>query len=469
MDMVDTHALTVSHYASLLVGAVRAVGPATLEGEVQKPKASASGMLWFTLTDGDASLSCKVFRGQVGALQHTPRDGDLVRVDIDRPDFWPQAGRLDLIASQIRLAGEGELLRRRQELVARLRAEGLCDPQRRRPLSRFPRAVGVIAGEGSDAIADVIQALSDRWPASPIVLCPSLVQGKRAPAQLIDSLARLQEHGLVDAIVMARGGGSVQDLACFDDERLCRAIFACAVPVVCAVGHTQNNPVCNHVAWAAYTPSRSAEMLVPSAIEVRTHIAHASERLRAAQQRLDSGALVVQTAGTRLRRANVLDAPAALLGERASSIRNAGAVLEAIAGGVRERSSRLGVGSRRQLDDHSRDYCNAIARLLRDSRRGFDRRSAHVGDAVAGQAALLHERVHRHLRNATRSADHAAALVAAHDLRGRGWLLATSNGAPLRSAADLSAGARIELQIHDGAALALVESVHHNTESDAHD
>ena len=286
MQTIGTHAATVSEYASKLGHAVREVGPGVIEGEVQKPKASGSGMLWFSLTDGEATLSCKVFRGQVPGLEHAPREGDLVKVDVERPDLWPQAGKLDLIVSQVRLAGEGELLRRRQSLIARLTAEGLCDPARWRRLPRFPRAVGVIAGKGSDGMSDVIRALTDRWPAVHVLTCESVVQGKAAPRQLIDALARLQDHPLVDVIIVARGGGSVQDLACFDDKGLCRALFACAVPVVCAIGHTDNNPVCNHVAWSAFTPSRSAELVVPSAADIRRDLAVAREHLGTVPTRL---------------------------------------------------------------------------------------------------------------------------------------------------------------------------------------
>jgi exodeoxyribonuclease VII large subunit len=449
--------------------AVRAVGPATIEGEVQKPKASASGMLWFALTDGDAVLSCKVFRGQLRALEHTPRDGDLVAVDIERPDFWPQAGKLDLIASQIRLAGEGELLRRRQELIDRLGAEGLCDPDRRRPRPRYPRAVGVIAGEGSEAMADVIQALTDRWPGVHVVSCTSLVQGKRAPAQIIDALARVQDHPLVDVIIVARGGGSVQDLACFDDERLCRALFACAVPVVCAVGHTANNPVCNHVAWAAYTPSRSAELVVPCAAEIRRDLVSARERLTGVHRRVASTSTVLMVAGGRLDCVAALNARISMLRERAGAIRDVSVVLDGLARDAGERGRRLRVGTRRQLEDHARDYGHAVQRLLRDTRKGFDRRAAHARESIDRQVVLVAQRARRRLQDAASAATHAAALIAAHDFRSKGWLLASVSGAPVRSTADLSTGAHILLQLQDGSAEAVVETVNPNSESEAHD
>lgn len=317
---VQTEVLTVTAYSARLGRALRTVGGAVIEGEVQKPKKSGSGALWFSLTDGEAVLPCKVFPSQVRALQHAPREGDLVQAEVERPDLWAQAGKLDLIVSQIRLAGEGELLRRRQELIARLSQEGLCDPTRRRRLPRFPRAVGVIAGTNSDAMSDVVQALTDRWPSVHIVTCASLVQGKRAPRDLIDALARMTEHPLVDVVVMARGGGSVQDLACFDDEGLCRALFACELPVVCAIGHTDNNPVCNHVAWPAYTPSRSAELVVPCAAELLHDIAAARGCLDDVPGHLVLIAERVERTVERLNCAAALDARARLVRECAGQV-----------------------------------------------------------------------------------------------------------------------------------------------------
>lgn len=454
-----TESLSVSEYASRLGQALRAVGPATIEGEVQKPKRSPSGMLWFTVTDGDAVLSCKVFRGQVRRLEHTPREGDLVQVDVERPDLWAQAGKLDLIVGQVRLAGEGELLRRRQELIARLRAEGLCDEARRRPLPPFPRAVGIVAGRGSDAMADVIQALRDRWQAVHMVTCPSLVQGKAAPAELIDALARMQEHPLVDTVILARGGGSVQDLACFDDERLCRAIFACEAPVVCAVGHTENDPVCNRVSWPAYTPSRSAELVVPSTAEVRSQLAFAGRRLEGLRGELELAGERLEGTGRRLDSVAAIERRAIQLRERAQPLRDAPAILAGVSNDVQERSLRLERGVRRQLSDHSRDYRQALTRLGRASRRGADRQARTMRELLERQAGVLAERSQRALSEARREALHLTRLIAAHDFRRRGWILAHGERGPVRSSEDLAVGGHIELELHDGRARAAVTEV----------
>ena len=510
---MQSDVLTVTEYSARLGRALRAVGPAVLEGEVQKVQPRPNGMLYFDVTDGESLLSCKVFRRDATSLEHTPKHGDLIQVQVDRPDLYGARGSLSLIVSAVSLAGEGELLRRRAELLAGLTSEGLCDPARRRPLPPFPRAVGLVSGESSDGMSDVIRALTDRWPAVHIITCASLVQGKAAPRQLVDALARLQDHALVDVIVMARGGGSVEDLVCFDDEGLCRALFACEVPVVCAIGHTDNNPVCNHVTWPAFTPSRSAELVVPSAAELRRDIRAARERLDSVPQRLARAAERVDACGARLDCAAVLEARAARVRERAAEVAGAlndflatkeqglgqargilaavphraarelaaeretlvtagaalaqsGGQLAGIAREVQNLAARVEQGTRRQLADHTRDYGRALSRLTREARTGLQRREARARELIGREGELLSERTHRRLADARRDASHEAALIATQDFRPRGWLLAsTTTGDAARSTRDLTAGQRIHLHLHDGRAQAVVEDIHHNTGS----
>ena len=503
MEMTSqTRAIAVSAYSARIGQAVRAVGPAVVEGEVQNPKPTGRGMLFFDITDGEACLPCKVFARQVRGLQHMPKHGDLVEVVVDRPDFWQQRGKLDLIVSDVRLTGEGELLRRREELLRKLREEGLCDPDRRKPLPPFPRAVGVIAGRGSDGMSDVLRALQDRFPPVRVVTCAATVQGRTAPRDLIDALARLQGHPLVDVIVIARGGGSVQDLVAFDDERLCRAIFACEKPVVAAIGHTDNVPVCNHITWAAFTPSRSAELVVPSAAELRHVISGADrglnaladgvgrlvETVRAAEERLAvSRALEARGAavagwGAAMERSKqaffhgrerglaaaqlvlaslprrlpspaqvvavetALDARAqAFFRERADVVAAESRRLAACEQALRvtgervaELHRRLDVGIRRQLADHARDYGHALARLVRE--------------VQAGAA--------RSIADTRRTIEHLAAVVEARDFRRRGWIVATSESDSAVSTVDeLDPGARLRLTFSDGEADAVVDRV----------
>jgi exodeoxyribonuclease VII large subunit len=506
-DVVKSGALTVSEYASRLGYVLREVGGASLEGEVQNQKLTPRGMLFFSLTDGEASLSCKVFARDVARLEHRPKNGDLVRVQVDRPDFYAANGSLSLIVSELALAGEGDLLRRRAELIARLAEEGLCDQARRRRLPSFPRVVGVISGHGSDGMSDVVKALTDRWPPVRVITCPTTVQGKAAPRQLINALATFQERGLADVIVMARGGGSVQDLACFDDERLCRALFACDIPVVCAIGHTDNNPVCNHVTWSAYTPSRSAELVVPSLIEVRQTIGRAREFVDAAPKRLeltdervatvagrlDAGAMlgarerevqaVSDEIGSGLSEffqkhfSGLADSRATLaatprhamleltteqttLSSASASLARTGERLLALATRTAELGGRVTASTDRQLATHTNDYSRALKRLITEAVAGLERNATRQREFIARESDALRAGADARLGHAKREVAHVAELVAARDFRRSGWLLASKAGQPLRSAADLRSGDRLDLQLLDGSTSAVVEQVH---------
>ena len=157
--------------------------------------------------------------------------------------------------------GEGELLRRRQAIVERLQREGLVD-RPRRPLPRFPRKVGLVCGDPSDAFHDVLGGLRERFPAAGVVFCPSIVQGMDAPAALIRAIVTLNDVPEVDVIVVARGGGSVADLAAFDDEELCRIAARNPVPIVAAVGHTANRPVIYQVAELTASVPREVGLIV---------------------------------------------------------------------------------------------------------------------------------------------------------------------------------------------------------------
>lgn len=456
---VETETLTVSAYAAQIDRAVRSVGGAVVEGEVQKPQRSRRGLLYFDLTDGDSTLSCKVFSRQIARLGHQPAEGDLVRVTIERPDFWTAAGKLSLIVADVELAGEGELLRRRSALLEKLRGEGLCDPDRWKPLPAFPRAVGVIAGKDSEGMSDVIAALHDRFPATHIVTCPALVQGKSAPNEVIDALARLQQHPLVDVIVIARGGGMVRDLIAFDDERLCRAVFACATPVVAAIGHTNNVPVCNHVTHAAATPSRSAEMTVPSLTEIRAGLAAARQALDRLPGAVEQRAELVRALRDRLQGSRLLESRDRDI--RALSQRIAQAETGFFATreqGLAERKRWLGDAIARQLADHERDYGHAVRRLVAEIGKAAVQRPEEERARLAQAGQLVRERVGLRHASAERDLAHVTALIEARDFRRQGFVLATDRaGRPVSSVAGIQVGTHLSLSFRDGEAEVAVE------------
>jgi exodeoxyribonuclease VII large subunit len=502
---VEITALTVSAYSARIERAVRSVGDAIVEGEVQKPQRSRNGLLYFDITDGDSTLSCKVFKRQIPRLKHEPREGDLVRIKVDRPDFWPASGKLSLVVADVELAGVGELLRRRASLLKKLQVEGLCDPDRWKPLPAFPRAVGVIAGRNSEGMSDVVRALRDRMPNAHIVTCPALVQGKSAPRDIIDALATLQQHRDVDVIIIARGGGSVQDLIAFDDERLCRAVFACAKPVVAAIGHTNNVPVCNHVTHAASTPSRSAEMVLPSLVDLESRlqlarqaldripaqVEHRLERLRAMGERLrrsdflDSRQASIRELGQRiahtetttvaLHQQGIAQAGAALgtvphryratLAERERGIREQCLHLvgvskrrEEAAAKIAEQSRWIGDGIARQLVDHERDYGRAVNRLVTQMKHTALSRLEDESERLIQIRQLSRERIGHRFGNAERDLKHVLARIEARDFRRHGFVLATdAEGKPLSSIAGVHVGTTLNLSFRDGAARARVE------------
>jgi exodeoxyribonuclease VII large subunit len=359
--------------------------------------------------------------------QH-PSAGELVQVHFAHADFWPEKGRLQLAADRIRPTGEGELLRRKAEVLKKLEADGLTDPARRQALPAFPRRVGVVAGRDSDAREDVIRALRERFRPVDIAFSSALVEGPRAVGSIVDALGRLSSEPCVDVIVLARGGGSVADLMPFDDERLCRAIFACGTPVVTSIGHTKQRPNCDHVAAAcAHVPGRTAELVVPSAVELGERIGRVEAALTGVRGRIaELGCELDRVAGE----ADPRPALSRLSEELGSHLRVIAARADAYYGQRRLQIERL------RLDNAGRLARKKIADYRSALERHDGRRPVSSRQVLAGA------------RHAVR---HRADVIAALDFRGRGWVLAESeDGTALRSAADVAGGDELALRFHDG-------------------
>jgi exodeoxyribonuclease VII large subunit len=237
---------------------------------------------FFELADEDTRLRCAIW-GIYDRLPIELADGMRVQAHVERIDFRGKRGELQLRINTVREVGEGELIRRAAETLAVLRAEGRCEPERKPPLPRFPRRIGLVAGRGSDAYIDVTTHVRERFAAARILLCPALVSGVDAVPSLIDALGTLELVDDVDVIVLARGGGSVADLACFDDLRLCRAISTLKTPVVAALAHTRHRPNAYEVATAgANVPAKVADLIVPSAAELSSELARTEKTFGAA-------------------------------------------------------------------------------------------------------------------------------------------------------------------------------------------
>ncbi|MDQ3875292.1 MAG: exodeoxyribonuclease VII large subunit [Actinomycetota bacterium] len=249
-----------------------------VEGEVTELRRQQSWQsIFLTLKDpaDGACLAVTMPRGQFDGLRLELANGDRVHV-YGRPELFETRGDFRLRALTIERFGLGEHLAAIERLRKRLTAEGLFAPERKRPLPRFPRRVGLVTGNDAAAKRDVLTAITTRFPPARVLVAETYVQGPRAAAAIVQSLAETARARDVDVVILARGGGSFEDLLPFSDERLVRAVAACPVPVVSAVGHEQDTPLCDFAADArASTPTAAARLVVPDLTELLEHLGRA--------------------------------------------------------------------------------------------------------------------------------------------------------------------------------------------------
>ncbi len=270
---------------------VARLGRVWVEGQITElSRRPGAGMVFLTLRDPVADVSLRVTcqRGVCDATESPLADGQRVVVWC-KPDFYLSRGSLTMTAFEIRPDGIGALLARLEQLKSMLAAEGLFAADRKKPLPFLPRSVGVICGRESAALRDVVENTRRRWPAVHLEIREVAVQGVNAVRDVIDAVAELDRIATVDVIVIARGGGSVEDLLPFSDEGLCRAVAACFTPVVSAIGHESDTPLLDFVAdYRASTPTDAAKRVVPDvADEIRTIERWARAAHRAAVHLID--------------------------------------------------------------------------------------------------------------------------------------------------------------------------------------
>ena len=235
----------------------------TVIGEISGFKRYGSGHLYFTLKDNASALSCVMFAGNAAGLRFQPRDGVKVRVK-GAPTVYERDGRYQFMVRSMEEDGKGNLWEAFEALKGKLEAEGLFSSEYKKPLPRFPKRIGVVTSKDGAVFKDILNVTGRRFPQAEILLCPSAVQGTDAARQLTAALQILDTAGECDVIIIGRGGGSMEDLFCFNDERLARAIFAAKTPIISAVGHETDFTICDFAAdRRAPTPSAAAELAVP--------------------------------------------------------------------------------------------------------------------------------------------------------------------------------------------------------------
>jgi len=262
-------------------------GDVWVEGEISNYRPAPSGHVYFTLKDADAQLPIVLFRRQAMLLRFRPEDGLHVLVR-GRVSVYEQRGQMQLVAETMEPVGAGSLQLAFEQLKERLKAEGLFDAGRKRPLPAYPRTVGIVTSPTGAVIRDFLNIVARRHSGLSVLIFPVSVQGDQAPAEIESALAQLNASGLVDLIVLARGGGSLEDLAAFNTESVARAIAASRLPVVSAIGHETDFTIADFAAdLRAPTPSAAAELITEAQHKIAEHLATHSHRLeRAASFRL---------------------------------------------------------------------------------------------------------------------------------------------------------------------------------------
>ena len=414
---VDVRILSVGEVARRLRDAVR--GEPTLrdlwvEGEIGRVTVSAAGHAYFTLKDERGVLECVAFARELAASPFEPRTG-LHVIAHGRVDVYEQQGRVQLYVDALRPSGFGDLALRFEALKAQLAAEGLFDARRKRSLPARPRRVAVVTSPQGAVWHDIRNVVARRWPLTELVLVPCLVQGTAAPPTIVAAFRAVEElvHAdRPDVVILARGGGTLEDLWAFNDEAVARAVAACSIPVVSGVGHEIDATLVDFAADVrAPTPSAAAELVVPDRAETLATLGAMGGTMR----RIARGRLIEATAAlagerralvrlgplaqldfARERAGGLLDraaaAAVAAVGERA-------AVLDRSAGSLRASTIRRVVAGRATLDavaaalaaldpdaTLSRGY--AIVRRARDARIVRDPADVAAGDGLVVRVAL---------------------------------------------------------------------------------
>ena len=323
-----------------------------LEAEISNLARPASGHLYFSLKDDKAQIRCAMFRSSASRMGITVQNGMKVLAR-GRISLYEQRGDYQLIVDSMRDAGEGILQRQFEELKKKLDAEGLFDPAHKQELPPYPARIGLITSPSGAAVRDLLHVLDRRWPVARVRLYPVLVQGKEAPAEILGAIESANEHDWAETLIIGRGGGSLEDLAAFNDEAVARAVFASSIPLVSAVGHETDYSICDFVADVrAPTPSAAAELVTPDQVVLKESFSRAQRQLqRRIQGRMQQNIQRLDHLSHRLAQRH----PASRLAEQAKQ-------LEALNTSL-TRSMKRAVRSRRELLGNLARTLNAVSPL----------------------------------------------------------------------------------------------------------
>jgi exodeoxyribonuclease VII large subunit len=421
----------------------RGLGSVWLEGEISNLARPGSGHWYFSLKDEGAQVRCAMFRSRCQLVRFPVRDGSRVLAR-GRVSLYEARGEFQVVVEHLEEAGEGALRRRIEELKRKLQAEGLCDDARKRPRPHLPRRVGVVTSPTGAALRDVLHILRRRFPAVPVLVYPVAVQGEAAPREIVQALQLAGLRRDCDVLILARGGGSLEDLMAFNDESVARAVAACPIPVITGVGHETDVTIVDFVAdERAPTPSGAAERAVPDAAEYLRALAALTRNLVAAMRRR----LSTQVQGLRQH-------------ERRLARCHPGARLRQHAQRLDELEQRLQHCVRRRLDRARVRLGNARALLARSSpdrklvplRLRLDAAARRLPTAMRRRVERARDRWQRGMATL-----HAVSPLATLE---RGYaIVADAQGHVVTEAASLAPGTSIEARLARGSVAATVTSV----------
>lgn len=284
-----------------------------LVGEISNFKAHSSGHMYMTLKDDKSSIKAVMFRGNASRLKFMPADGMKI-IAFGSVSVYERDGAYQFYIENMQPDGVGSLSIAFEQLKEKLQKEGLFDQAHKKPLPKYPRTIGVVTSPTGAAFQDICNVLGRRWPMARIVISPALVQGETAPRSIVEAIEDLDAFGQADVMIVARGGGSIEDLWCFNDERVARAIYAAKTPVVSGVGHETDFTIADFVAdFRAPTPSAAAEIVVPDVLAERDHIMQLAMR---SQKLMLNRIGILRTSLNQLTSRNVMQGPVALINER---------------------------------------------------------------------------------------------------------------------------------------------------------
>ncbi|MDR2421048.1 MAG: exodeoxyribonuclease VII large subunit [Oscillospiraceae bacterium] len=270
---------SLNEYVKTLIASDDVLASLAVRGEISNYKIYPSGHRYFTMKDSAGSLRCVMFKAAADKLRFKPGNGMKV-IAFGRLEVYVRDGAYQLYASSVTPDGVGDLYAEYERLKEKLRLEGLFDASRKKPIPKAPRSVAVITSGAGAAVRDIIRVLGARWPLTKVIVLPVRVQGAEAPPEIAGAIKYCNRHKIAELIIAGRGGGSIEDLQAFNDERVARAIFASEIPVISAVGHEPDVTIADFAAdLRAATPSNAAELAVPDISDVRGGLRNISARI----------------------------------------------------------------------------------------------------------------------------------------------------------------------------------------------